>query len=251
MGRTVIIHTQTAKLGISDRFEQICLIDMASIASDGLSMNRDFEYTQPSCPSIDLAVGACLLDASGIVDELDLLLTGGRLNAHSRSVIAARYTQILADGSGTSESAATRLRTNLWPRKVRWVRVYCCVVQASASLGVPDASSHVRSQRVSPAGVLGREQSLAAAPAAGRLRQAEAVVRERARSFTNLMRHRLVAWLADASDGYLRTCMPQRMGSCCKICHLPGEKGEVDMSCPATAPESESTFRLTWAQSGR
>ena len=77
MGRTVIIHTQTAKLGISDRFEQICLIDMASIASDGLSMNRDFEYMQPSCPSIDLAVGACLLDASGIVDL-------GRASARTR-----------------------------------------------------------------------------------------------------------------------------------------------------------------------
>ena len=41
------------------------------------------------------------------IAELDLLLTGGRLNSHSRAVIAARYNSILTLGSGTSENAAS------------------------------------------------------------------------------------------------------------------------------------------------
>ena len=40
-------------------------------------------------------------DADGVVDELDLLLTGGRLNSHSKAVITERYRAQLATSTAT------------------------------------------------------------------------------------------------------------------------------------------------------
>ena len=51
-----------------------------------------------------------LADEYDVVYELDLLLTGGRLNAHSREVIAARHRAVLAGGSATSDEATLALQ---------------------------------------------------------------------------------------------------------------------------------------------
>ena len=47
--------------------------------------------------------GLNLASADDVINELDLLLTGGRLNSHSRTVIAARYNVVLTTGILTTE----------------------------------------------------------------------------------------------------------------------------------------------------
>ena len=68
MGCTEMIHLLTAKLGISDLLEQSCSVDKASIASDDLSMIRDFRHLLQRCLPIDLARRAYAADEFGIFD---------------------------------------------------------------------------------------------------------------------------------------------------------------------------------------
>ena len=74
------------------------LNDMTA-ALRGTKWNGDMRYTARNPANI-----------TEVVDELDLLLTGGRLNSHSKGVVAARYTEILQRSSSlTALRAAEEL----------------------------------------------------------------------------------------------------------------------------------------------